>query len=100
MEQSKITRRRTHDKRAYAVSQSRSLKEYFVLLKHIDIMRGSRGAWMRFPDVCVVPISFNERISISHGVPTAGEEEKRMVSYRWIHTQRINPPGILDLLCM
>lgn len=48
---------------ACVVSQSSSLKQGFVLSEAHIGMRGGRGAWMRFPDVCVKPVSFNERIA-------------------------------------
>lgn len=64
-------------------------------------MRGSRGAWMRFPDVCAIPVSFNARIAVSHGVPTAGERNRN--GY-WIaieiHTHVIIPPGSLPKTVM
>ena len=49
-----------------------------------------------FPDVCVISVSYNDSIAISHRTPTAGERETGMVSYRWIHTQCIKLPGALD----
>lgn len=78
-------------------SQSKSLKESFdLLIKHSET-RGSRGAWMRFPDVCAKPVSFNERIAVSYEDPTVGESETVNVTGQiWTHNPGVATSSVLS----